>query len=121
MYVSGVNFYPNPSTQCSSPSFGLQFAVASGATVIATSSSNAKLQIAKRLGAKHLINYNDTPEWDTEVMNLTEGRGVDHILEVGGPGTLEKSMKAVRFGGSIHLIGFLAQVSGLNFLAIFVL
>ncbi|KAF9029913.1 NAD(P)-binding protein [Hymenopellis radicata] len=89
--------------------FGLQLAVAAGATVIATSSSNAKLEIARKLGAKHLINYRETPEWDVEVMDLTNGRGVDHILEVGGPGTLEKSMKAVRYGGSIHLIGFLAQ------------
>ncbi len=63
-------------------SFGLQFAVASGATVIATSSSDAKLEIAKKLGATHTINYNTTPDWDKDVLKLTEGRGVDHILEV---------------------------------------
>ncbi|KIY63485.1 alcohol dehydrogenase superfamily protein [Cylindrobasidium torrendii FP15055 ss-10] len=89
--------------------FGLQFAAAAGATVIATSSSNAKLQIAKRLGATHVINYTTHPNWEKEVSRLTGGRGVDHVLEVGGPGTLERSMKAVRYGGSIHLIGFLAQ------------
>ncbi|SJL13259.1 related to Alcohol dehydrogenase [Armillaria ostoyae] len=61
--------------------FGLQLAVASGATVIATSSSDAKLAIAKKLGATHTINYNTTPDWDKEVLRLTDGRGVDHILE----------------------------------------
>ncbi|KAK0479186.1 alcohol dehydrogenase superfamily protein [Armillaria novae-zelandiae] len=89
--------------------FGLQLAVASGATVIATSSSDAKLAIAKKLGAAHTINYNTTPDWDKEVLRLTEGRGVDHILEVGGPGTLEKSLAAVRYAGYIHIIGFVAQ------------
>ncbi|KAK0499222.1 hypothetical protein EDD18DRAFT_1155930 [Armillaria luteobubalina] len=89
--------------------FGLQLAVASGATVIATSSSDAKLAIAKKLGAAHTINYNTTPDWDKEVLSLTEGRGVDHILEVGGPGTLEKSLAAVRYAGYIHIIGFVAQ------------
>ncbi|KAK0184445.1 hypothetical protein F5146DRAFT_1106031 [Armillaria mellea] len=89
--------------------FGLQLAVASGATVIATSSSDAKLEIARKLGAAHTINYNTTPDWDKEVLRLTEGRGVDHILEVGGPGTLEKSLAAVRYAGYIHIIGFVAQ------------
>ncbi|KAK0184441.1 hypothetical protein F5146DRAFT_238906 [Armillaria mellea] len=89
--------------------FGLQFAVASGATVIATSSSDAKLEIAKKLGATHTINYNTTPDWDKEVLKLTKGRGVDHILEVGGPGTLEKSLAAVRYAGYIHIIGVMAQ------------
>lgn len=89
--------------------FGLQLAVASGATVIATSSSDNKLAIAKKLGAAHIINYNTTPDWDKEVLRITEGRGVDHILEVGGPGTLEKSLAAVRYAGYIHIIGFVAQ------------
>ncbi|KAK0479180.1 hypothetical protein IW261DRAFT_1564541 [Armillaria novae-zelandiae] len=89
--------------------FGLQFAVASGATVIATSSSDAKLEISKKLGATHTINYNTTPDWDKEVLKLTEGRGVDHILEVGGPGTFEKSLAAVRYAGYIHIIGAVAQ------------
>ncbi|SJL13305.1 related to Alcohol dehydrogenase [Armillaria ostoyae] len=89
--------------------FGLQFAVASGATVIATSSSDAKLEIAKKLGAAHTINYNTTLDWDKEVLRLTEGRGVDHILEVGGPGTFEKSLAAVRYAGYIHIIGAVSQ------------
>ncbi|GLB41522.1 putative alcohol dehydrogenase [Lyophyllum shimeji] len=89
--------------------FGLQFAVAAGAVVIATSSSDAKLSTASKLGAKHLINYNKTADWDQEVMKITGGRGVDHVIEVGGPGTLPKSMTSARIGGSLHLIGFVAR------------
>ncbi|KAK0199386.1 alcohol dehydrogenase superfamily protein [Desarmillaria ectypa] len=89
--------------------FGLQFAVASGATVIATSSSDAKLEIAKKLGAAHTINYNTTPDWDKEVLRLTDGRGVDHVLEVGGAGTLGKSIAAVRYAGYVHMTGILSQ------------
>ena len=85
--------------------------MASGATVIATSSSDDKLKIAQKLGAKHLINYKKTPDWDKEVLKVTNGRGVDHIVEVGGPGTLEKSMSAVRYAGWIHTIGFVSGVS----------
>lgn len=62
-------------------SWGLQIAVASGATVISTSSSDEKLKVAKKLGATHLINYKTTPDWDDEVLKLTGGRGADHILE----------------------------------------
>ncbi len=91
--------------------FGLQIAVASGATVIATSSSDEKLQVAKKLGAAHAINYKKTPDWDKEVLKITGGRGVDHVIEVGGPGTLLKSVNAVRYGGSVDLIGFIARVS----------
>ncbi|KAK0460398.1 alcohol dehydrogenase superfamily protein [Desarmillaria tabescens] len=91
--------------------FGLQFAVASGATVIATSSSDAKLEIAKKLGATHTINYNTTPDWDKEVLRLTDGRGVDHVLEVGGAGTLGKSIMAVRCAGYVHIIGLVSQDS----------
>ena len=67
------------------------------------------LKLAKKLGAKHLINYNTTPDWDKEVMKITHGRGVDHIIEVGGSGTLPKSVNSVRIGGHIHLIGFIAK------------
>ncbi|KAH9938947.1 NAD(P)-binding protein [Amylocystis lapponica] len=88
--------------------FALQFAAASGATVIATSSSDEKLNIAAKLGAKHLINYKKTPNWEEEVLKITNGRGVDHIIEVGGPGTLTKSVASVRYGGWIHVIGFVA-------------
>ena len=92
--------------------FGLQLAVASGATVIATSSSDKKLEIAKKLGAKHLINYKKTPDWEDEVLRITNGRGVDHVIEVGGPGTITRSLKAARFGGNVALVGFVAGVSG---------
>jgi len=88
--------------------FALQFAVTSGATVIATSSSDEKLKIAEKLGAKHLINYKRTPEWEKEVMKITNGVGVDHIVEVGGPGTLLKSANCVAYGGWINMIGFVA-------------
>ncbi|KDQ55981.1 hypothetical protein JAAARDRAFT_180177 [Jaapia argillacea MUCL 33604] len=88
--------------------FALQFAVASGATVIVTSSSDAKLEIAKKLGAKHVINYNKITDWDKEVLKITNGRGVDHVIEVGGPGTFDKSLNSVRYAGWIHVIGFVA-------------
>ncbi|RDX47683.1 NAD(P)-binding protein [Lentinus brumalis] len=101
--------------------FGLQLAVASGATVIATSSSNAKLEFAKKLGAAHLINYNETPDWDKEVLELTGGRGVDHVLEIGGPGTIVKSVNATRYGGQINVIGFVAGPSDLSQLPVLVL
>ncbi|KAF7977778.1 hypothetical protein HWV62_2667 [Athelia sp. TMB] len=89
--------------------FALQFAVASGATVIVTSSSDDKLAIAKKLGAHHLVNYNKNPDWDKEVLKITEGRGANHIIEVGGQGTLAKSFQSVSYGGWIHSIGFLAE------------
>ncbi|KAK1230827.1 hypothetical protein PQX77_006067 [Marasmius sp. AFHP31] len=88
--------------------FALQFAVVSGATVVATSSSDEKLKIAKKLGAKHLINYKETSEWDKEALKLTDGRGVDHVIEVGGLGTLDKSMSAVKYAGWVHTIGALS-------------
>ncbi|CAL1698345.1 unnamed protein product [Somion occarium] len=90
--------------------FALQIAAAMGATVIATSSSNEKLQLAKKLGATHLINYKEHPDWDQQVLKLTGGRGADHIIEIGGPGTLLKSISAARYAGWIHNIGFLAGV-----------
>lgn len=89
--------------------FGLQFAVASGAIVIATSSSDEKLKLASKLGAKHVINYNKTPNWDEEILKITNGVGVDHVIEVGGQGTLPKSMNAARLGGYLHIIGFVAK------------
>ncbi|KAJ7795864.1 alcohol dehydrogenase superfamily protein [Mycena olivaceomarginata] len=85
--------------------FALQFAVASGATVIATSSSDEKLKAAKDLGAAHVINYRTTPDWDREAIRLTGGLGVDRVIEVGGNATLARSIAAVKIGGSIDLIG----------------
>ncbi|KAI0673130.1 NAD-P-binding protein [Trametes maxima] len=98
--------------------FGLQLAVASGATIIATSSSDRKLEIAKKLGATYTINYKTTPDWDQEVLKITNGRGVDHILEVGGPGTITKSANAIRLGGIISIIGFVAGQTNVNQLPI---
>lgn len=88
--------------------FALQFAKAHGAEVIVTSSSDAKLERAKRLGADHLINYATTPEWSKPVHDLTGGRGVDHVIEVGGANTLAESLRSVRLGGHISLIGVLS-------------
>ncbi|KII86514.1 hypothetical protein PLICRDRAFT_56210 [Plicaturopsis crispa FD-325 SS-3] len=89
--------------------FALQIAVASGATVIATSSSDAKLQVAKSLGAHHLINYKKTPDWHNEVLRITNGVGVDHVVEVGGSGTMAKTVQAVRYDGWVHAIGYVAE------------
>ncbi|KAJ7131178.1 alcohol dehydrogenase [Mycena epipterygia] len=91
--------------------FALQFAVASGATVIATSSSDEKLKIATKLGAKHVINYKKTPKWDEEVLKLTNGLGVDRVIEVAGNATLQRSISSVRISGSIDLIGNLQAYS----------
>jgi len=92
--------------------FALQFAKAAGATVIATSGSDEKLERLKALGADHLINYKSEPKWGKKAKELTGGRGVDHVLEVGGPGTLTQSMWACRMGGHIALIGVLTGISG---------
>ena len=88
--------------------FALQFAKALGARVILTSSSDAKLELARALGADDMINYNETPEWGSAVKELTDGRGVDVVVEVGGTNTLGQSFKAIRRGGHIPVIGALA-------------
>ena len=89
--------------------FGLQFAVQAGATVIVLSSSDEKLEKAKKLGATHLVNYNTHPDWHVKVKELTNGKGVDHVLEVGGDGTLLRSLNSVKKGGHVHMIGVLAR------------
>ncbi len=88
--------------------FALQFARCLGARVIATSSSDEKLAIATKLGAWETINYREVPKWGKAARELTGGRGVDHIVEVGGAGTLEQSLRAVRPGGTISVIGVLS-------------
>lgn len=88
--------------------FALQFAQLVGARVIATSSSDEKLERVCQLGASDGINYQQTPNWDKQVRDLTDGIGVDHIVEVGGAGTLAKSLGAIRLGGHISLIGVLS-------------
>jgi NADPH:quinone reductase-like Zn-dependent oxidoreductase len=88
--------------------FALQIAKMYGARVIATSSSDAKLKRLRELGASEVINYKTAPDWDKVVLELTGGQGVDHVVEIGGAGTLPKSINAVKAGGSVHLIGILA-------------
>lgn len=90
----------------------LQLARAMGATVIATSSSDEKRARLQALGAAHTINYKTHPDWGTLAKDWTGGRGVDHVVEVGGPGTLPQSIEAVRVGGHISLIGVLTGRSG---------
>ena len=92
--------------------FGLQFAKAMGARTVVTSSSDEKLERAKTLGADHTINYKTHPEWAQEVLRLTDGEGADHVLEVGGIGTLAQSFQAVAHGGTISYIGVLAGKEG---------
>lgn len=94
--------------------FAIQFAAAMGCTVIVTSSSDEKLARAKVLGATHVINYRSTPDWDKAIWQLTGKRGVDHVVEVGGPGTLEKSIASVAAGGHIALIGVLTGFGAYN-------
>jgi NADPH:quinone reductase-like Zn-dependent oxidoreductase len=94
--------------------FALQFAKMHGARVIVTSSSDEKLARARALGADETINYKKTPDWDKEVMRLTNRVGVDHIVELGGAGTVAKSVNSVRVGGCIALIGVLASGGGFN-------
>ncbi len=94
--------------------FALQFARMASARVIITSSSDAKIERARELGASETINYVSIPDWEKRVRELTGGRGVDQIIEVGGAGTLPKSMRAVRTAGTISLIGLVAQGANVN-------
>ncbi len=92
--------------------FALQFAKAAGCHVIATSSSDAKLEKLKALGADELINYRQFEKWGDKVLEITAGRGVDVIVEVGGSGTLPQSVRAIAMGGHISMIGVLTGVQG---------
>jgi NADPH:quinone reductase-like Zn-dependent oxidoreductase len=111
--------------------FALQFALMAGARVIATSSSDDKLERVRAIGAWETINYVTTPEWAGHAVELTGGIGVDHVVEVGGLGTMEQSFAATRPGGKVSLIGVLtgfetkvnphpAMVKGLTLQAIMV-
>jgi len=93
-------------------SFGLQIAKMHGARAIITSSSDEKLARAQALGADGGINYKTTPNWEAAVWEKTGKLGVDHVVEVGGAGTLEKSLRAARYGGHVHLIGVLSGFAG---------
>jgi NADPH:quinone reductase-like Zn-dependent oxidoreductase len=92
--------------------FALQFAKAAGARVVATSSSDEKLETLRALGADQVINYRSTPEWGNAARDITGGTGVDIVIEVGGPATLDQSISAVRVGGYISLIGVLTGFRG---------
>ncbi|CCO35448.1 alcohol dehydrogenase zinc-binding domain protein [Rhizoctonia solani AG-1 IB] len=89
--------------------FGAQLAKAAGARVIATTSSKDKEAKYKALGVDEVINYRDAPEWSSKVMELTGGKGVDQVLEVGGQGTLIQSIKSVERQGLVHIIGAVSQ------------
>jgi NADPH:quinone reductase-like Zn-dependent oxidoreductase len=92
--------------------FAQQFCNIMGARTIVTSSSDEKINRMWELGAGDAINYRTTPEWDARVLELTNGVGVDRVIEVGGPGTLQRSINAVRVGGAISLIGVLTGGGG---------
>lgn len=92
--------------------FALQFAKAAGAKVIATTSSAEKGERLKQLGADHVINYKEDPSWGATAKKLTGGRGVQHVVEVGGPNTLTQSLEAIAIDGVITIIGFLGGVKG---------
>ena len=92
--------------------FALQFGKLNGARVVITSSSDAKLARARELGADILINYKTTPEWGDAARKQAGANGIDHVVEVGGAGTLAQSMRAVRAGGRISVIGVLAGGGG---------
>jgi len=92
--------------------FGLQLGLIAGAKVIILSSNDGKLERAKALGAFAGVNYRKAPAWSDEVLDLTAGRGVDHILETGGPSSFTQSLKAIRSGGRISVIGYLGGAQG---------
>src|SRR4051794_32901483 len=92
--------------------FALQLAKAMGTVVVVTSSSDEKLERARTLGADHTINYRQHADWGTRVADWTGGRGVDHVVEVGGPGTLPQSIAAGRVGGGIAPVGVLTRPAG---------
>jgi NADPH:quinone reductase-like Zn-dependent oxidoreductase len=99
--------------------FAVQFAKLLGAKIISTSSSDEKLQKVRALGADEAINHRSTPDWDKVVLEMAGGHGVDHIVEVGGAGTLQRSVRAVRVGGHIALIGALDTSGEFNPVPIF--
>lgn len=92
--------------------FALQFALLHGARVIVSSSQDDKLQRLQALGAMGLINYRRTPEWHQQVMALTDGQGVDHVLEVGGPRSFTQSLLSLRPSGQVNVIGYLGGQQG---------
>ncbi|KAL8834467.1 MAG: hypothetical protein Q9176_007491 [Flavoplaca citrina] len=104
---------PIPSTKDIPPGHAL-IATALGVTVIVTSSSDEKLETAKKLGATHGINYRTNPNWEEEVIRLTNGKGVDHAVEIGGAQSIEKSVRATKQGGLISVVGILSEDRAVN-------
>jgi NADPH:quinone reductase-like Zn-dependent oxidoreductase len=90
--------------------FALQFAKAAGLRAIVTSSSDEKLERARSLGAAETVNYKKIPDWEEVARKVTDGVGVDNVVEVGGSNTLPKSLRAVRVGGLVSVIGLLSGV-----------
>jgi NADPH:quinone reductase-like Zn-dependent oxidoreductase len=88
--------------------FAIQFALAAGATVIATTSTEAKARKLKELGAHHVINYKENAKWGETAKSLTPGGiGVNHVIEVGGPATIAQALKSIQMDGVINIVGFL--------------
>jgi NADPH:quinone reductase-like Zn-dependent oxidoreductase len=94
--------------------FSVQFARIAGARPIVTSGSVEKIARLKEMGVTDVVNYRTTPDWDRTVLELTGGAGVDHVLELGGSGTFAKSLSALRMGGSVYMIGNLAEKAEVN-------
>ena len=90
----------------------MQFAAASGARIILTSSSDDKLSRAKSIAAHDGINYRNTPEWSKRVLELTAGHGADVIVDVGGKSTLDQSVRSLAFGGTLSIVGGLTGYDG---------
>ena len=99
--------------------FAIQFAKLFGAKVIATSSSNEKIERLRSLGADETVNYREVENWDKAVIEMTGGRGVDHVVEVGGAGTLARSINAVRVNGHIAMVGALDANGSFNHVPVF--
>ncbi len=99
--------------------FAIQLAKLFGAKVIATSGSESKIEKLRELGADETINYRSREDWDAAVLELTDKRGVDHVVEVGGGDTLGRSITSVRLGGHVAMIGALSGPAGFNPISIF--
>lgn len=99
--------------------FAIQLAKIFGARVIATTGSEEKVERLRELGADEVINYKTAPDWDKSVLELTDGKGVDHVIEVGGSGTLARSLNAVRLGGHVAMIGALTGPGDFNPVTVF--
>lgn len=92
--------------------FAVQFAKAAGARVVATTSSAEKAKLLEKLGADHIINYKETPDWGTKAKEFTGGVGFDHVIEVAGPRSMAQSLEAIKIDGVISIIGFLGGMKG---------